>query len=249
MWRILHSVCRAMKSRDWVVLVSFGFNYSLGLLFWNYNRAIQAELHQLLSLLRSINWNSRSHTVRWLLSWAVRLYKIQNVMTGPVCSLETLIINNTIPNRSPGYSPSFPIWVWTPRVPAPGWWSAPRAGQAPRPPAHSSSPGAWLEVDPSDPWENPSWPPPWPSRPRDTSGTCRTGSGSASACPRGSSCPPGRRTWRSSEPFSWRSPCSPRRFSPRSADTRRGSRTRRRASQSPSRRAAKMLSVLTSLNV
>ena len=110
------------------------------------------------------------------------------------------------------------------------WW-APLAAPAPRPPGHSSSPGALWEDDLSGPWESQSGQPPWPSRRRDTSGTCRTGSGSSSACPRGSSCPPDRRTWRSSEQFSWRSPCSPRRSSRRSAGTRRCPRTRRTAAR------------------
>ena len=92
MWRILNSAVRTMKSWDWVVSVLFGFNYSLGSLFWNYNQAIRAAHHQLLSLLGSINWNSRSHGVLAAERWAHIKYKTWR--PGPVCSLETLIINN-----------------------------------------------------------------------------------------------------------------------------------------------------------
>ena len=84
MWRILHS-SPSKRSKVWIELsrVLFRFNYySLASLFWNCNQAIQAEHHQLLSLLGSINWNSRSHGV--LACWVVvSSYKIQNVTTKP----------------------------------------------------------------------------------------------------------------------------------------------------------------------
>ena len=140
-------------------------------------------------------------------------------------------------------SPSWRCQGWCPRGPAPAQWSETRGARV-RGPGGS---WAWREDDLSAPWDCPSWPPPWSCRRPGTSGTCRTGSGSSSACPRGSSCPPDTRTWRSSAPSSWRTPCSPRRSAPRSAGTRRGPRTRRtparrrrRRSQSwPRPRAAK----------
>ena len=114
---------------------------------------------------------------------------------------------------------------WCPPGLSPGlWWGRP----APR----LTSPEdfwVWTGAGPVAPSDCPSSPPPSPSPPSNTSGSGRTGNGFFFSCPPGSSCPPGRRTWRSSAPSSWRIPCSPRRCGRHSAGRQHCPHTRHRA--------------------
>ena len=86
-----------------------------------------------------------------------------------------------------------------------------------------------MEVCRVDPWDCLFLQPPWSYQRPDTSGTCRTDTCSSVSCPRDSSYPPDKHTWRSSELFSWRIPCNPRTSSLHSVDKQRGLRTQRTA--------------------